>query len=79
MAVRINYEAPDRKDFTIVSESGSGTVRDRVFRKLLEAEQEATQQENQQKSAITLENYTFQVSDYEKTDTNETYALDAIW
>jgi hypothetical protein len=77
MVVRINYQAPDRKDFTIVSESGSGSVRDRVFRKLLEAERESMLQENQQRSAITRENYTFQISEYEKTDTNETYVLDA--
>jgi hypothetical protein len=33
--------------------------------------------ENQQRSAITPENYTFQVSDYEKTSTDEFYVLDA--
>ena len=77
MVVRINYQAPNRKEFTIVSESGSGTVRDRVFKKLLEAEQESMRAENQQRSAITPENYAFQVSDYKKTDTDEFYVLDA--
>jgi outer membrane lipoprotein-sorting protein len=77
MVVRISYQAPDKKEFTIVSESGSGTVRDRVFKKLLEAEQESMRDENQQRSAITPENYTFQVSDYEKTDTDEFYVLHA--
>ncbi len=41
MVVRADYQAPNKKEFTIVSESGSGTVRDRVFKKLLEAEQES--------------------------------------
>jgi len=77
MVVRIDYRAPNRKEFTILSESGSGTVRDRVFKKLLEAEQESMRDENQQRSAITPENYTFQVSDYEKTSTDEFYVLDA--
>ena len=77
MVVRTDYRAPNRKEFTILSESGSGTVRDRVFRKLLEAEQESMQDQNQQRSAITPENYTFQVSDYEKTATDEFYVLDA--
>lgn len=77
MVVRIIYQAPDKKEFTIVSESGSGTVRDRVFKKLLEAEQEAMRDENQQRSAITPENYAFQVSDYEKTNSDEFYVLDA--
>lgn len=77
MVVRIDYQAPDKKDFTIVSESGSGTVRDRVFKKLIEAEQESMREENQRQSAISAENYTFQVLDYEKTDTDEFYVLDA--
>ena len=77
MTVRADYAAPDRKEFTVVSESGSGTVRDRVFKKLLEAEQESMRAENQQRSAITPENYTFQLSDYQKTETDEFYVLDA--
>jgi hypothetical protein len=77
MVVRADYQAPNRKQFTIVSESGSGTVRDRVFKKLLEAEQESMREENQQRSSITPENYAFQVSDYQKTDTDEFYVLDA--
>lgn len=77
MTIRVNYQAPNKKEFTIVAQSGSGTVRDRVFKKLLEAEQESMRAENQQRSAITPENYTFQLSDYEKTDTNEFYVLDA--
>ena len=77
MVVRTDYQAPDKKEFTIVSEGGSGTVRDRVFKKLLEAEQESMRDENQQRSAITPENYTFQLSEYEKSTTDEFYVLDA--
>lgn len=77
MVVRTAYQAPNRKAFTIVSESGSGTVRRRVFKKLLEAEQESMRDENQQRSAVTPENYTFQISDYQKTDTDEFYVLEA--
>jgi outer membrane lipoprotein-sorting protein len=77
MVVRIDYQAPNKKDFTIVSESGSGSVRHRVFRKLLEAEQESMRDENQLHSAMTAENYTFQLFDYQQTDTDEFYILDA--
>jgi hypothetical protein len=77
MVVRADYQAPNKKVFTIVSESGSGTVRNRVFKKLLEAEQESMREENQQRSAISRENYTFQLSDYQKTDTDEFYVLEA--
>ena len=77
MVVRAEYQAPNRKIFTIVSESGSGTVRNRVFKKLLEAEQESMREENQQRTAITPENYVFQLSDYQKSDAAEFYVLEA--
>jgi hypothetical protein len=77
MIVRADYEAPNKKIFTIVSESGSGTVRSRVFKKLLEAEQESMREENQQRTAITPENYTFQLTDYQEIDGNEFYVLEA--
>lgn len=77
MVVRAEYEAPNKKVFTIVSESGSGTVRSRVFKKLLEAEQESMREENQQRSAITPGNYTFQLADYQKIDGIEFYVLEA--
>jgi outer membrane lipoprotein-sorting protein len=77
MVVRADYQAPNQKVFTIISESGSGTVRNRAFKKLLEAEQESMQEENQQRSAITPENYTFRLSEYQKTDTEEFYVLEA--
>ena len=77
LVVRTEYQAPNKKEFTIVSESGSGTVRDRVFKKLLEAEQESMREENQQRSAISPENYTFQLSEYQKTDAAEFYVLEA--
>jgi outer membrane lipoprotein-sorting protein len=77
MLVRVDYQAPNQKEFTILSESGSGAVRNKVFKKLLEAEKESTQEENQQRSAITLDNYTFSIADYQKTEANEVYILSA--
>jgi outer membrane lipoprotein-sorting protein len=77
MVVLAEYEAPNKKVFTIMSESGSGTVRSRVFKKLLEAEQESMGEENQQRSAITPQNYTFQLTDYQKIGGNEFYVLEA--
>ena len=77
MVIRADYESPNKKVFTIVSESGSGTVRSRVFKKLLEAEQESMREENQQRSAITPANYTFQLIDHPKIDGNEFYLLEA--
>src|SRR5215471_6270194 len=77
MVVRAEYDAPNKKVFTILSESGSGTVRSRVFKKLLEAEQESMREENQERSAITPQNYTFQLTDHQKIDGNDFYVLEA--
>ena len=77
MVVRAEYQAPNKKVLTIVSESGSGTVRSRVFKKLLEAELESMREENQQRSGITPQNYTFQLTDYQKSGGNEFYVLEA--
>ena len=77
MVVRVKYSSPHTKDFAIVSESGSGTVRSKVFRKLLEAEQESLQDDNERRSAITPENYTFRLLNYEKSEKGEAYVLDA--
>jgi len=63
MVVRADYEAPNKKVFTMVSESGSGSVRSRVFKKLLDAEQESMREENQERTAITPQNYTFELTD----------------
>jgi hypothetical protein len=75
MVVRADYSAPNKKEFTIVSENGSGAVRQKVFRRLLEAEQESMQDDNQQRSAVTPENYTFRLLSYEKTAASELYVL----
>jgi outer membrane lipoprotein-sorting protein len=77
MVVRADYSSPNKKDFAIISEGGSDTVRHKVFRRLLEAEQESMQDENQQRSAIMPENYTFRLVSYEKTDQDEFYVLQA--
>jgi hypothetical protein len=77
MLVRVDYQAPNKKDFTILSESGSASVRNKVFKKLLDAEQESTHPENQQRSAITSDNYTFALVDYQKTNAGDFYVLDA--
>jgi hypothetical protein len=77
MVVRVDYHAPDKKTFTILSESGSGSVRSKVFKKLLEAEEESMREENQQRSAIGPENYTFEIVNYGRSGGNEFYVLDA--
>src|ERR1017187_2887344 len=47
MVVEVRYDSPATKQFTVRSESGSKLVIERVFKKLMEAEREALNEENQ--------------------------------
>lgn len=55
--VETSYRAPGKKEFHIISGSGSQLIIDRVFKKLLEGEKDAGG--NPQRTALTPENYEF--------------------
>jgi len=57
LRVRAEYTGPDRKRFTVVSESGSKFLCDKVLRRLLESEQEAGAQSNRTQTTLGPENY----------------------
>jgi hypothetical protein len=57
--VRVDYQAPDRKDFRTVSEEGSGLVRDLVLKRLIESESETSSGRAHHDSAIKPANYEF--------------------
>jgi MucB/RseB N-terminal domain len=59
--VQLEYTAPDKKKFTIVSQEGSKLLVSRVIRKALESEEEAAQPAMQKRSAVTEENYKFEL------------------
>jgi hypothetical protein len=71
MVVKVRFYAPDSKQFTIVSQSGSQFVIEHVFKKLLQAEQEASAGEN----GLTRENYTFELVGYEACPEGGCYVL----
>jgi outer membrane lipoprotein-sorting protein len=71
MEVKVRFRAPDSKQFTILSQSGSQFVIDHVFKKLLEAEQQATAGEN----GLTRENYNFELVGYENDPAGGRYVL----
>jgi hypothetical protein len=58
--VKLEYAAPDNKQFTIVSEEGSKLLVNRVVRKALESEQEAAKPDFRSRSALSEANYEFQ-------------------
>jgi hypothetical protein len=71
MVVEAAYDAPATKSFRILSSSGSKLLVDRVLKKLLESEKEAA--ENPTKTAVTPENYTFNLLGREETDGRQSY------
>ena len=77
VVVKMTYQWPDRKEFTIVSENGSEMLRNRVLKRLLKAELEAMQEENRERTAINPENYEFRLVGYERTPHHEFYVLEA--
>jgi outer membrane lipoprotein-sorting protein len=78
MVVNVTYRAPNAKEFSVVSQSGSKFVIDHVFKKLLEGEQEAANEENRRNSALTLENYDFTSAGYETTPEGPEYVLNLL-
>jgi hypothetical protein len=72
MEVEVNFDAPCSKHFTIVSASGSKVIQNRVFRRLLETEEEAGETNNRKSNDLSPENYNFSLAGIE--DSN--YVLD---
>jgi hypothetical protein len=75
MLVEMNYETPPTKHFTVVSQSGSKLLADRVFRKLLESEQEALSAEYREGTLLSADNYEFQLVDYQRSPEGDIYTL----
>jgi hypothetical protein len=78
MVVNVTYRAPDSKTFRVVSQSGSKFIIDHVFKKLLEGEQEAANDENRRNSALSTENYDFTSAGYEATPEGAQYVLNLL-
>lgn len=75
MVVKVSFHAPDSKQFSVVSETGSKFVIDHVFKKLLESEQEAWEGDNRQRVALTRQNYDFELAGYQTSADGGQYVL----
>src|ERR1700692_2750424 len=78
MVVNVTYQAPNSKQFHVVSQTGSKFVIDRVFKKLLEGEQEAANDENRKHTALNRENYDFTFAGYENGPDGPEYVLNLL-
>jgi hypothetical protein len=74
MVVNVKYLS-GKKEFTVESSSGSSLIIDRVLKKLLEAETEATDEDSQRRSALTDDNYHFTLIGYESGASGTAYVL----
>ena len=74
MVVNMKYVS-GQKQFVVVSSTGSGLLIDKVLKKLLDAEADATSEEGQRRSALTDENYRFTLVGYETGTAASTYVL----
>jgi hypothetical protein len=75
MQVEATYSAPDRKEFKILSESGSKLLINHVLLKLLSSEQEAQQEKYRKELEISPTNYDFSMVGTEHTPGEDFYVL----
>ena len=75
MVVKVTFHAPNSKEFTVVSQTGSKFVIDHIFKKLLEGELEAAKGDNGHDTALTRQNYNFELTGYEPTQDGGQYVL----
>jgi len=78
MVVQVNFSFPYTKVFHVVSQSGSKFIIDHIFTKLLEGEQEAANNENRRRTALSTENYDFSLAGYENSSEGGEYILDLL-
>ena len=75
MTVNVNYTSPDNKVFTIVSQSGSKFIVDRVLKGLLDGEKESANPENKRRTTLDASNYDFTLAAYETSHDTPQYVL----
>jgi len=75
MQVEATYTAPDRKDFKVISETGSKLLINHVLLKLLSSEQEAQEEQNRKELEISPKNYDFALAGTEHTPGGDFYVL----
>jgi hypothetical protein len=75
MLVEVQYLAPETKQFTVRSSTGSKLIIDKVFKKLLEAEEDALSKDGQRSTALNGENYDFKLVDYVRSPSRSMYIL----
>jgi hypothetical protein len=75
MQVEATYTSPNRKDFKVISESGSKVLVNHVLLKLLSSEQEAQEEQNRKELEISPKNYDFSLAGTDHIANEDFYVL----
>jgi hypothetical protein len=73
MLVEVNYDLATGKNFRILSQSGSGTLCQKVLKRAIDSEKEAAQ--NKAATALTRANYVFHLLQMDRVDGRPAYVL----
>jgi hypothetical protein len=73
MVVEMTYQSPSTKQFKVISQTGSKFIIDHVFKRMLESESEAAQ--DQSKTQLNSQNYEFKMVGFEDTPQGGQYVL----
>jgi hypothetical protein len=76
MVVRMEFSEPDRKRFTVLSESGSTIFCNQVLRRLMEGEQEGALEPNHQRAMLSPANDRLTLVGTERVDGVDAWVLD---
>lgn len=76
MLVQVQCASDGSKQFAVLSENGSGSIRRLVFHKLLSAETEASRRGTRDTTRITPANYEFKVVGQQTLETGPAYVLE---
>lgn len=74
--VKMEFSFPDRKTFTVMSESGSTIFCHQILRKLMEGEQEGALEVNHLRSMLSPANYNLKLAGEERLDGVDAWVLE---
>lgn len=77
MTVRLHFHYPGNKQFEVLEEHGSSIIRNRVLRRMLASEVEASGDALRDATQITPANYSFRLAGTEDLDGRKSYILEA--
>jgi outer membrane lipoprotein-sorting protein len=76
LTAKVSYRKPGDKSFEVLSESGSQIIRNRVLRRMLEAETDASKAGNRQQTRFLPANYEFRLLGMAELEGHPCYILD---